>query len=182
VTLALTAAQRHRLLSVARASIESFVCGGAGAKDDGAGLDVQAGCFVSLHARGDLRGCIGTFQRQRPLADVVREMAVAAATQDPRFLPVSPEEVPGLTIEISVLGPRRRIRDVSEIEVGRHGLWLENDGRRGVLLPQVAAEQGWDAETFLEQTCRKAGLPPGAWRDAATIVEVFEADVFGEDG
>jgi AmmeMemoRadiSam system protein A len=138
-----------------------------------------AGAFVTLRRGPHLRGCIGTFQATEPLHRTVAAMARAAALEDPRFRPVRPEEVAELAIEVSVLTPMRRVRDAGEIEVGRHGLWIVRGHHRGVLLPQVATEYGWSREEFLEHTCRKAGLPPGAWREGADIY-VFEAEVFGE--
>jgi AmmeMemoRadiSam system protein A len=179
----LTDLERSRLLEIARTSIYGFLREGrapAVVASEPA-LQQKAGCFVTLHAGPELRGCIGTFRQDLPLCESVRDMAVAAATEDPRFAPVSADELPRLTIEISVLAPRRRISEISEIELGRHGLWVERGVRRGVLLPQVATEYQWDVETFLGQTCHKAGLPDHAWRDTATSVEIFEAEVFGEE-
>jgi len=142
-------------------------------------LSAPAGAFVSLHRHGELRGCIGTFQADHAVARTVREMAVAAAMRDPRFPPLSTEELEGLEIEISVLGAPRPAR-AEEVTVGKHGLLVSRAFHRGVLLPQVAIEHGWTSEEFLAHTCRKAGLPPDAWRDPATRIEVFEAEVFGE--
>jgi AmmeMemoRadiSam system protein A len=135
--------------------------------------------FVTLHARGSLRGCIGTFDRSRSLGRTVQEVAVSAALEDPRFAPVREEELADLVYEVSVLAPPRPASP-GEVEVGRHGLQISGRGRRGVLLPQVASEHGWDAERFLSETCRKAGLPADAWRDPSTRIEVFEAEVFGD--
>lgn len=144
-------------------------------------LAAPGACFVTLRRRnGDLRGCIGTTEARAPLGATIREMARAAALRDPRFRPVEPDERDDLTLEVSVLSAPRRISDVSEIEVGRHGLVVTRGARRGLLLPQVATEQGWDRTAFLEHTCLKAGLPPGAWRDASTEIEVFSADVIEE--
>jgi uncharacterized protein (TIGR00296 family) len=114
------------------------------------------------------------------LTEVIPQMAIAAATHDPRFRRVLPSEVASLELEISVLTPPRRVRDVEDIEIGRHGLIVQRGGRKGLLLPQVAPEQGWNLEQFLAYTCVKAGLPPGAYRDKATILESFEAQVFSE--
>lgn len=138
-----------------------------------------AGAFVTLHAAGALRGCIGTLEGTRPLAQAVAELARSAAFHDPRFPALSAAEWPAIQLEISVLSPLRPVSDPQEVQVGRHGLVLSQGGQRGVLLPQVAVEYRWDRETFLEHTCRKAGLPPDAWRRGARI-EVFEAQVFGE--
>jgi uncharacterized protein (TIGR00296 family) len=107
-------------------------------------------------------------------------MATAAATRDPRFAPITADELDGLSVEISVLSPERVVRDSSEIEIGRHGLEVRRRLARGLLLPQVAVEHDFDRERFLAETCRKAGLPADAWRDPATEVRLFEADVFSE--
>lgn len=136
------------------------------------------GAFVTLRRGGELRGCIGTFRDSEPLYRAVAEMGQAAAAEDPRFPRVTPEEVAGLDVEISVLSPLRPVADPAEVEVGRHGVCVVRGPYRGVLLPQVAVEQGWDREAFLDHTCRKAGLPAEAWRRGAEIL-VFEAEVFG---
>lgn len=139
-----------------------------------------SGAFVTLKRHGELRGCIGTLVCRGPLAEEVARVAVSAAREDPRFQPVSPAELGDLDVEVSVLGPLERIDplDATAVEVGRHGLVVEQGHRRGLLLPQVATEWNWDRETFLAQTCRKAGLPLDAWRRGATVYR-FEADVFG---
>ncbi len=138
------------------------------------------GAFVTLHNKGQLRGCIGYVLPILPLAETVEEMAQAAALRDTRFPPVKPGEIDELDIEISVLTPMRRIESVDDIEVGVHGLYLKKGYASGLLLPQVAAEYDWDRQTFLEQTCRKAGLPPEAWKDDDTTVHTFSAEVFRE--
>ena len=137
------------------------------------------GAFVTLTKNGSLRGCIGYIEAVMPLAQAVRQCAVYAATEDPRFPRVAAREVKDLKIEISVLTPARRIDDPKLVEVGKHGLIMSRDGRRGLLLPQVASEYHWGREEFLSQTCLKAGLPADAWKKGATI-EVFEAIVFRE--
>jgi AmmeMemoRadiSam system protein A len=139
----------------------------------------HAGAFVTLHAAGDLRGCIGYPGSEKPLDAVIAECAIASATDDPRFPPVRASELPRLSVEISVLTPIEPVRDVGEIEVGRDGLVVEQGFRRGLLLPQVASEHGWDRETFLAHTCIKAGLRPDAWRGGARVFR-FRAEVFGE--
>lgn len=140
-----------------------------------------AGAFVSLHLDGELKGCIGTFQADAPLVETVREMAIAAATGDPRFRPLAKGELDFVDLEISVLGPRRPVADpLTEIEVGVHGLAIARGWSRGVLLPQVATEYGWDVEEFLHHVCRKAGLPGDAWGWPETKLELFTAQVFGE--
>jgi AmmeMemoRadiSam system protein A len=142
-------------------------------------LRERGGAFVTLERNGELRGCIGHLIADRPLARVVQDMAIAAATQDPRFSPVSAEELPHLILEISALSSFRRIEDPAEISVGRHGLLISEGRRRGLLLPQVAEREGWDVLTFLAATCRKAGLPLDAWKRGAAI-EIFTAVVFSE--
>ena len=139
-----------------------------------------AGAFVSVHLHRDLRGCIGHLGTARLLAEVVSECAVAAATSDPRFPPLRPDELADARLEISVLGPLEPVSDVTAIEVGRHGLMVEQGFRRGLLLPQVATEHRWGRETFLAHTCLKAGLQADAWKSGARISR-FEAEVFGED-
>ena len=141
--------------------------------------DFRAGAFVTLRMNGALRGCIGYPEPQLPLIEVVERCAVSAAISDPRFPPVTPSEWKRVDLEISVLGPMELVRDVSEIEVGRHGLVVEFGRRRGLLLPQVATEWNWDATEFASQTCVKAGLPRDAWQKGARLFK-FEAEVFGE--
>ncbi len=142
-------------------------------------LLLQQGAFVSLHRGRVLRGCVGMVAPVRPLADTVAACAVAAATEDPRFDPLRPSEIAGLTIEISALDASFRVQDPSQITIGVHGLMMSEGRRRGLLLPQVAVQQGWDVVTFLEETCLKAGLPATAWSNRA-IVEAFSAQVFSE--
>lgn len=139
-----------------------------------------SGLFVSLHTRdGRLRGCIGHTAGGRPLVPALVFAASSASGDDPRFPPVSPSEVPGLDIEISVLTPLERIDDAEEVVVGHHGLFVELGDRRGLLLPQVATEWGWSRDMFLRQVCAKAGLNPDAWRHGAMLYR-FEAEVFGD--
>jgi AmmeMemoRadiSam system protein A len=136
---------------------------------------------VTLHKHGRLRGCIGYIQALKPLRQAVAEMAVQAALHDPRFPPVTSDELPELHIEISVLSPLEAVADVSEIEVGTHGLVIEDGRSRGLLLPQVPVEYGWDRDTFLEHTCAKAGLPPDRWKAQGVTITKFTAEVFGEE-
>ncbi len=143
-------------------------------------LDSRCGAFVTLKIDGRLRGCIGYIEAVKPLKETVVEMAKAAAFRDPRFPSLGQEEIPSTTIEISVLSPLSRIEDSNIIEVGRHGLIVEKGIYKGLLLPQVAVEHGWDKETFLEHTCEKAGLPAYAWKEPDTQIYVFSAEVFGE--
>jgi len=174
---------RRGLLALARLSIATFLRDGRRLKRgrDFEDLAPQArGAFVTLHtAAGDLRGCIGSIYPVGPLDETVASMAVAAAVEDPRFRPVVLPELASLRLEISALtvpGPA----DPERIEVGRHGLIISRGSRKGLLLPQVAPEWGWDRLEFLDHTCQKAGLPAGAWRDPGTKVEWFEAEVWGE--
>jgi AmmeMemoRadiSam system protein A len=136
------------------------------------------GVFTSLYRRGDLRGCVGYVFPVSSIYRAVAETARAAAFEDTRFRVVTLDEVPELKVELSILSnPQPLAADA--VEVGRHGLLISLHGQRGLLLPQVPVEHGWDRTTFLEQTCRKAGLPPDAWQKGATI-EAFTAEVFGE--
>jgi len=173
---------RRLLLTLAREAIQAYV--GAAPAHVAAETGVLAepgGAFVTLHKNGDLRGCIGHIEPTEPIRSVVPRCAVAAASTDPRFPPITAEELTEIDIEISLLGPLERIDGPHQIVVGRHGLVAEQGWQRGLLLPQVATEWHWDAETFLAHTCHKAGLPRDAWKHGATIYR-FEAEVFGEAG
>jgi AmmeMemoRadiSam system protein B/AmmeMemoRadiSam system protein A len=167
----------HRL---AREAIAHRLLGGPAPsrKGESPRLTEKKGAFVTLKIRGHLRGCIGQIRALRPLSQTVIDMAQAAAFDDPRFPPLSKEELEEVDLEISVLSPLRLVEDIKEIEVGKHGLYVERGYRSGLLLPQVAVEYGWDVPTFLEQTCLKAGLPPQAWKDKETKIYLFSAEVF----
>jgi AmmeMemoRadiSam system protein A len=174
--------QGATLVRVAREAIAARLRGASVALPEAAGaLAQRRGAFVTLRRRddGELRGCVGRMQSDRPLLETVAEMAVAAATADGRFEPVTAAELDRLAIEVSALGPLRPTRP-EDVEVGRHGLLVSRGGRRGVLLPQVPVEHGWDRETFLAKTCWKAGLPESAYRDPGTELLAFTATVFGE--
>ncbi len=176
--------QRTQLLRIARQAIEAAVEGRR------AELDVQeldetlrrpSGAFVSLHTRdGELRGCIGSIQAVAPLCEAVLANAINAAFRDPRFYPLRKDELANVHLEISVMSPIEPVASVDEIEVGRDGLIIRHGSRAGLLLPQVATEYGWDRETFLRQTCVKAGLPPDSWQSGDCRIERFSAEVFGE--
>ena len=140
------------------------------------------GAFVTLHDHGELRGCIGHIEPDQPLGDVIRRCAVAAAASDPRFPPITADELRRIRIEISLLGPLERISGSHDVVVGKHGLVVQRGWQRGLLLPQVALEWKWDAEMFLSQTCYKAGLPRDAWKHGGIEMWRFEAEVFGEGG
>lgn len=180
----LTTEQRNRLLQIARESIAA-VLEGRRPEVDPSELDPDltrpSGAFVSLHSSdGDLRGCIGSIQPVAPLCEAVSTNAVNAAFRDPRFYPLRREELADLHIEISVMSPIEVVKSAQEIEVGRDGLIIRRGDRAGLLLPQVATEYGWDRETFLRQTCAKAGLPSEAWRAADCRIERFSAEVFSD--
>jgi AmmeMemoRadiSam system protein B/AmmeMemoRadiSam system protein A len=179
----LTERERAALLSLARRSIEAEFAGHwpPPVEFTSKALQTECGAFVTLTKRGQLRGCIGHVRAYKPLERTVMEMAVQAAFHDPRFPPVTEEELPDLTIEVSVMSPLSAVADVSEIEVGTHGLVVQDGGRSGLLLPQVATDYGWDRETFLEHTCAKAGLPPDAWKAEGVTILSFTAEVFGEE-
>jgi AmmeMemoRadiSam system protein A len=177
----LDGAARAELLGIARRAIAETVRGSQRTETGSANpaLQTPQGAFVTITIGGELRGCIGTFREDTPLYRTVAQMAVAAASEDPRFPPLTAAELPKTHVEISALTPMKPVADVREIEVGRHGLYVTQGFHSGVLLPQVATEYGWDRTTFLEQTCRKAGLPKNAWQEGAKILS-FEAEVFGE--
>jgi AmmeMemoRadiSam system protein A len=174
-------AERRELLALARSAIEAAVQRGDSPDLPVASplLAVPSGAFVSLHERGRLRGCIGQIDAIHPLAVTVARCAAAAAMEDPRFPPVTPDELSGLEIEISVLSPLLPVRP-EEIEVGRHGLLVSRGWQRGLLLPQVATQFHWNRERFLQETCHKAGLEADAWQNPGTKIEAFTAEVFSE--
>jgi len=180
----LSAEDKQALLRLARQTLNSYL--GDGAPPDfkpiSPALSEQRAAFVTLRVRetGDLRGCIGEVIAREPLWECVRNMAVAAATEDPRFRPVTIDEVPGLHIEISALTPMKPIKP-GEVVVGRHGLMIVKGFDRGLLLPQVPEEQGWNREEFLRGLCLKARLPSNAWKDKDTQLYGFEAEVWGEE-
>jgi uncharacterized protein len=171
---------RTLLLQLARDAIVAHVTGAdAPATEVCARATEMGAAFVTLHRHGELRGCIGHIEADEPLGRVIARGAVAAASADPRFPPVGASEVPDLEIELSLLGPLEAVMTPDDIDIGRHGLVVELGWRRGLLLPQVAPEWGWDRVMFLAQTCHKAGLPRDAWKQGAKVWR-FEAEVFGE--
>jgi len=183
----LTESEQRQLLSVARDAVRAAVSGAICEIAEPLGnVARKCGVFVTLHRQEELRGCLGRFEPDDiPLLELVAIMAREAALNDSRFLPVSSDEIPELDIEISVLTPMHRVRNIEEIQVGRHGLYIVGKSpfeaqRHGTLLPQVGAGQGWDRQTFLEQTCRKAGLSRNAWKNPETEIYTYEAQVFGE--
>ena len=139
----------------------------------------RGGVFVTIHHRVELRGCIGHIEPDQLLVRIVAQCAASACSADPRFPPIAADELVDIDVELSLLGPLESILGPDDIEIGRHGLLVGREGRRGLLLPQVATERKWDAVTFLAQTCRKAGLPIDTWKRGAEVWR-FEAEIFGE--
>jgi AmmeMemoRadiSam system protein B/AmmeMemoRadiSam system protein A len=178
----LTADDKAFLLKVARETIEKAVRGETVPTFEpiSAVTAEYRGAFVTIRKHGKLRGCIGLIEGMKPLVETVREMAVAAALRDMRFDPVTEKELGEIDLEISAMSPIQRVADPAQIVAGRDGLIVRRGGMQGLLLPQVATEYGWDRETFLAQTCRKAGLPLDAWKMPGTEISFFSAEVFGE--
>jgi AmmeMemoRadiSam system protein A len=179
----LNAHEKQVLLDIARQAINRGVLTGEEYIEprEEKALNQRNGCFVTIRQNGKLRGCIGNFQSELPLFREVSRMALASATRDPRFYPMKEADLDSFRIEISVLSPLRKVDSTEEIEVGTHGIYIEKGFYRGVLLPQVATEHGWDRATFLRQTCVKAGLPTNAWEAEDAEIYVFSAQVFGEE-
>jgi AmmeMemoRadiSam system protein A len=180
VDLGLTNEEKNELRKIAQTVIEHRILNKPLPDFEGKTpkLKEKRGAFVTLHKSGQLRGCIGNIRGRHPLYETVARMAEEAAFHDPRFPALSKEELKDIDIEISALTPLRRVDKVDEITVGKHGIYIEKGFFSGLLLPQVATEHGWDRQTFLEQTCFKAGLHKDAWKEKDTKVYVFSADVF----
>ncbi len=174
--------EKGTLLDIARLAIASYIVDKKipVVKSDEKALNRKCGVFVSLHKEGSLRGCIGAFTSDDPLYKTVAVMAASAAFEDPRFPPVVEDEVKDLDIEISVLTPLKRIDDPKEIEIGRDGIYIVKGSKKGVLLPQVAVDNDFDRNMFLDHTCLKAGLKAGDWREGAEIY-IFEAEIFDDN-
>lgn len=174
---------QRRLIELSRRTLECFVRGTEipdAAVEDPHLLSGDYGAFVSLHREKELRGCIGTCFPTGPLYETVIDMTEAAASRDDRVAAVAPGELPEIRIDISVLSPLRPVSDPLSLEVGKHGLYIASGERRGVLLPQVAPQYGWDMQTFLRQTCVKAGLGKDAWKTPSTKISTFIALVIEE--
>lgn len=170
---------RERLLWIAREHLDARVRNRA-APAVPAGLDVpSSGVFVTIHCRGELRGCLGSMDPGPRIGETIARLAASVCCEDTRFPPLRPDELPDTAIEVSLLTPPTRVVDLAAIEIGRHGLIAEHGHRKGLLLPQVAREHGWDRDGFLDHTCLKAGLSRDAWRRDA-VIYLFEAEVFGE--
>lgn len=177
--MGLSREEMQRLKKLAREAVEGVLFG----KDNEPikltdRLKEKCGAFVTIKNKGSLRGCIGYIRGYLPLHETVKDMAVQAAFHDPRFDPVYKDEWDDIDIEISVLTPMKKISDINEIEVGKHGIYIEKGMYSGLLLPQVATEQKWDRMTFLEYTCLKAGLPKDAWKSKDVDMFIFSAEVF----
>jgi AmmeMemoRadiSam system protein A len=177
----LTDDQRRSLVAAARASVSNRIGGATLSPPSPADLPSASGVFVTLKCSGRLRGCLGVIDMAAPLGAEVVRCAADAATRDPRFPPLTTEELVDLSVEVSVLGPLEPINPSAPeaIVLGRHGLVIEMGDRRGLLLPQVAIEWQWSREQFLRQTCLKAKLAPDAWQHGATVYR-FDAEVFGD--
>jgi uncharacterized protein len=177
-------ASQGQLLAIARSAIEGELYSRPMVPDPAAEADevrtASLGAFVSLYRGRSLRGCMGNCFPQQRLYETVKEVAVSAAFKDRRFAPLTPDELAQVTIELSVLSPLRDLGHPLEVEVGRHGLYIIGGNQHGVLLPQVAVEQGWDKLAFLEAACMKAGLMASSWEMIGTRVLVFTAQVISE--
>jgi len=177
---------QRELLAIARRAIEAAVCRRTFEAPAGgtlsAALGEAAAAFVTIHEKGELRGCIGLMRFEDPLWLNVRDAAVAAALDDPRFLPVAEAELPALELEVSVLDPPVELPDPAGFVAGHHGIVVERGMHRALLLPQVATEMAWGESQMLEAVCRKANLPPDAWRDGSSRLYVFESTCFSEAG
>lgn len=175
----LSPAESSRLLTIAHQAIEHCINNKlyipTAPKEKN--LTDQAGCFVTIKQEGQLRGCIGNFQSDQPLYLNVVEMAVAAATGDPRFVPMGTRDLADFSLEITVLSPLEKVDRIDQIFIGTHGLYIEKGSRRGVLLPQVATEYDWDKETFLQQTCLKAGIDADAWQSPGADIYTFTGQI-----
>ena len=182
IDLGLTEDEKVQLHRFVKETIRNKLYGNrlSGLKTDSKNLNQERGAFVSLHKRGRLRGCIGHIRGDRPLKDTIKDMAIAAAFEDPRFPSLTKEEFNELEIEISILTPFEKINDVNKIEVGKHGIYITKEFHAGLLLPQVATEHNWDRMTFLEQTCAKAGAPPAMPGKIRTSISIFFQRIYSK--
>lgn len=181
--LILSKEEQTELLKIARITLENYLIRERipEFKPASEKLKEKWGVFVSLYKYGQLRGCIGQFEADVPLYQLVQKMAIAAATQDYRFPPVTAAELRDITIEISVLSKLRKISNINEIEIGKHGIWIKKGNRHGTYLPQVAVAQGWNRIQFLEHCCvEKAGLSKDAWKEKDTEIYIYTTQVFNE--
>ncbi len=171
------------MLGIARSSICQALSRAPSAppKPASAHLSEPRGVFVTLRLEGELRGCIGFVDPRSPLLEAISEVAVKAATEDPRFAPVTMAEVDGLEVEISVLSPLTLVHSAEEVTVGMHGVMVDAGYTRGLLLPHVATEYGWDREEFLNHACLKAGLPASRWRSPGVAISTFTTETFSDE-
>lgn len=185
----LSAREKKKLIEIAWKSIRRAVCTqtgesseqhSLGAEGEGA-LSERVGVFVTLHKNNRLRGCLGWIVSDMPLAETVNDIAGRSATEDPRFPSVTEEELADIRVELSILSPLKEISSIEEIQVGTHGLFIQAGMYRGLLLPQVAVEQGWDRKKFLEETCAKAGLPSDQWKHSETRIYIFSAEIIEQE-
>jgi len=176
--------QQKRLLEIAKQAVETYVKEKKviAIEEADSMLNKPLGAFVTLKENGELRGCIGFFEPTIPLYQVVIQMGISAAVNDPRFMPISKDELNKLEYEISVLSPLKKVDSWKDIVIGKHGVQVRKGGRSGVFLPQVATENNWDLDTFMSTLCtQKAGLDAGCWKDPDTEIYVFTAQVFDAD-
>jgi uncharacterized protein (TIGR00296 family) len=180
--IGLTDEEKRELLKIARTTLEKHIRGEKIPEflPKTQRLKEKRGVFVTLKKHGELRGCIGYVEGIKPTYEAVKENAINASTNDPRFPPVRPEELKDIDIEITVMTPLEKITDPQKIEVGKHGILIRRGWNQGLLLPQVATEYGWNREEFLAHTCMKAGLPVNAWKEKGTEIYIFSGEVFGE--
>ncbi|MDP6637498.1 MAG: AmmeMemoRadiSam system protein A [Phycisphaerae bacterium] len=181
--MTISAEDRSKLVSLARRAVTAQVTGQGRPEAPAAEgvLGEMRGCFVTLTNAGRLRGCIGTFQPDRPLGEMIVEMGMSAAGHDPRFLgdPITPDELDQLHIEVSVLSPLTKTDDPLSLEIGTHGIYIVRGRQSGCFLPEVATDQGWDVREFLDHCCAgKAGMPADAWRESDTTVYLFTSEKF----
>ncbi|NQT95271.1 MAG: AmmeMemoRadiSam system protein A [Candidatus Omnitrophica bacterium] len=179
----LNSVSKRRLLEIARSTIEAYVKEQKESdfKEDDEALKKEMGAFVTLHKHGQLRGCIGNMVGKGPLYLTIRDMAIAAATQDPRFPAVTEDELKDIEIEISVLSPLKRIEGPDDIVIGKHGVIVQKGFKSGVYLPQVATETGWSKNEFMDSLCaHKAGIPANSWKQSDCDIHIFTTEVFGE--
>jgi uncharacterized protein (TIGR00296 family) len=175
--------EKKELLNLARITIEKYLEDGSKEYPEtgNPGYREKRGVFVTLHKKGDLRGCIGYPLPTKPLIEAVVDNAISSAAEDFRFDPVSPDELEDIDIEISILTEPQKVGSYKDVVVGRDGIIISKGLMRGLLLPQVPIEQGWNLEEYISYGCRKAGLPPDEWKRGVEI-ETFRGIVFGEEG
>lgn len=178
----LTPSDSSALLAIARTAIERKINDETynAVPREEKKLTDRAGCFVTIKQHGELRGCIGNFQSELPLYREVAQMAIASATEDPRFPPMQKVDLNNFNLEITVLSPLQKSEDIEEIIIGTHGIYIEKGPNRGVLLPQVATEYCWDRKTFLQQTCLKAGLNADDWQLPDTEIYIFSGQIIND--